>query len=94
MKKYHVELNQVKNLFYKKLPPYIVFKLVSWAKRVEMIGLPETRKITGFHDEPLQGQRIGQRSIRLNQSYRAIYKINEDEKIVLVIVIEVNKHDY
>ena len=59
-----------------------------------MIGLLETRKISGFHDEPLRGDRFSQRSIRLNRAYRAIYIVDEYEKIVTVKVIEVNKHEY
>ena len=35
----------------------------------------------GFHDEPLRGQRHGQRSIRLNRAYRAIYVISSDGSI-------------
>ncbi|MGZ3788855.1 MAG: type II toxin-antitoxin system RelE family toxin [Bacteriovorax sp.] len=59
-----------------------------------MIGLLETRKIADFYDEPLKGNRMGQRSIRFNRAYRAIYKADEDQKIVTVTVIEVHKHDY
>jgi proteic killer suppression protein len=59
-----------------------------------MVGLMETKKISGFHDEPLRGERINQRSIRLNRSYRAFYIVNEEEKKVIVTVIEVNKHEY
>ena len=42
------------------------------------MGLRETRKIKGYHDEPLQGDRKGQRSIRLNKAYRAFYIVKED----------------
>ncbi len=41
-------------------------------------GLSEVRKIPGYHDEPLKGKRKGQRSIRLNIAYRAIYAINKE----------------
>ena len=94
MKRYLVELDPVKHLFYKDLPIQIVQKLLFWAKRIEMVGLNETRKIPGFHDEPLKGDRAKQRSIRLNKSYRAFYEVEEDEKIITVIVVEVNKHEY
>ena len=94
MKHHQVELEQVKHLFNKVLPKEIVQKLRFWAKRVELIGLLETRKISGFHDEPLKGVRLGQRSIRLNRSYRAIYLINEEQLSITVIVIEVHKHEY
>lgn len=47
----------------------------------------------GYHDEPLKGARVGQRSIRLNRAYRAIYVIKNDG-IEFGSVEEVNKHDY
>jgi proteic killer suppression protein len=52
------------------------------------------RRIPGFHDEPLAGQRTGQRSIRLSISYRAIYEIRRDGSVEFASVEEVNKHDY
>ena len=60
---------------------------------IEYVGLAETRKIKGYHDEPLKGDRKGQRSIRLNQAYRAIY-VEEAGQVHLVIILEVNKHEY
>ncbi len=45
------------------------------------IGLSEVRKVPGYHDEPLKGQRKGQRSIRLSRSYRAIYVIEEEKNM-------------
>lgn len=68
-------------------------KFETWIKAVQEIGIEETRKITGYHDEPLKGKRAGQRSIRLNKSYRAIYVIGGDT-IYFIKVIEVNNHDY
>ena len=52
------------------------------------------RKIPGFHDEPLKGNRKGQRSIRLSKAYRAIYIIGQQGNIEIAEIIEVNKHDY
>mgnify|MGYP002361547724 CR=1 FL=1 len=60
---------------------------------VEHVGLEEVRKIPGYHDEPLRGRRSGERSIRLNRSFRAIYTIKMDT-IEFVQVTEVNKHEY
>jgi len=76
-----------------KLPDFIIDKLQTWILSVERIGLEETRKIPGYHDEPLQGKRSGQRSIRLNRSYRAIYRV-VNAKVKFVEVCEVNKHEY
>jgi proteic killer suppression protein len=52
------------------------------------------REIKSFHDEPLKGKRSGQRSIRLNKDYRAIYVINQDGGVEILEVQEVNKHEY
>jgi len=65
-----------------------------WVHSVQRDGLEETRKIRGYHDEPLQGTRQGQRSIRLNLSYRAIYEIGKDGVVELASVGELNKHEY
>jgi len=78
----------------RKVPQHVAVKLAAWAEAVEHDGLEEVRKIPGFHDEPLRGQRKGQRSIRLSQAYRAIYEIRADGTIDFVSVEEVNKHDY
>lgn len=78
----------------KKLPMYIVDKLQLWVDMVENQGLRESRKIPSFHDEPLQGNRRGQRSIRLSKAYRAIYIERNDNRIEFVDILEVNKHDY
>ena len=77
----------------KKVPMHIVNKLMAWVESVETEGVENVRKVPGFHDEPLHGQRTGQRSIRLSKAYRAIYRIVAD-KIEFVLIEEVNKHDY
>jgi proteic killer suppression protein len=77
----------------KLLPLGIAKRLRYWVENTSVQGLYETRKIPGYHDEPLQGARKGQRSIRLNRSYRAIYEIQCDG-VEFIMVTEVNKHDY
>ena len=79
----------------RKIPAQIRENLLIWARSVEMKGIGEIRKLKGYHDEPLKGTRQGQRSIRLNRSYRAIYEeTSPDGEITLIGVLEVNKHDY
>lgn len=78
----------------RKLPNHVVTKLLTWAQSVELKGLREIRKLSGYHDEPLKGIRQGQRSIRLNKGYRAIYIEEDDGSINLIIIEEVNKHEY
>lgn len=76
----------------KKIPQHIVRKFLKWAEQVEIIGIMGIRRISGYHDEPLFGERAGQRSIRLSKTYRAFY-IEHDDNIVIE-AIEVNKHEY
>lgn len=77
-----------------KLPRHIIESLEAWVDDVEERGLLEVRKTPGYHDEPLQGHRKGQRSLRLSRAYRAIYVIKSDNNIEFVSVEEVSKHDY
>ncbi len=75
------------------VPMQVLDKFEAWVQSVEAIGLEEVRKIPGFHDEPLKGKRTGQRSIRLNRAYRAIYVVSKGAA-EFVSVEEVNKHEY
>lgn len=77
-----------------KIPDYIKDKLLLWVDDVERIGIQHVRKVPGFHDEALKGDREGQRSIRLNKAYRAIYIESAEKAIIIISIIEVNKHDY
>ena len=79
-----------------RLPISILKQVRLWIAAVESEGLFETRKLPGYHDEPLKGKRQGQRSIRLNRAWRLIYEESksENETNLMVIVIEVNKHEY
>ena len=77
-----------------KLPDFISRKFQAWVIAVERDGMPSVRKLKAFHDEPLKGRRIGQRSVRLNRAYRVIYIEKANGQILIAQVIEVNKHDY
>jgi len=78
----------------KRLPIHIVRNLQRWALQVETLGIIEVRKVPGYHDEPLRGNRAGQRSIRLSKSYRAIYIEIDGHEINLISVEEIHKHEY
>jgi proteic killer suppression protein len=78
----------------RKVPYHVVKRLMFWARSVEVKGLRETRKIPGYHDEPLKGIRQGQRSIRLNKSYRAIYTVRMEGTVSVVVLEEGNHHEY
>ena len=76
------------------VPTQIARKLRAWIDDVQINGLEVARRRLGYHDEPLHGERRGQRSIRLNRAWRAIYIVTSDGDLELVEVREVNKHDY
>ena len=96
MKRYKVTLSKQAKKDLCLIPNRIRDSLFAWIKIVEKQGLLKARTILGYHDEPLSGGRKGQRSIRLNRSYRAFYITSDDSNtyIEILIVIEVNKHDY
>ena len=76
-----------------RVPQQIAEKFQLWADSIKLKGLNRVRQIPGYHDEPLKGKRVGQRSIRLNRSYRAIYEVI-DGNAIIIQVQEVTKHDY
>ena len=78
----------------KKLPDFIQASFYAWVSSVELSGLEKTRQRPGYHDEPLKGVRQGQRSVRLNRSYRSIYIEHKNGHLEFLEVIEVNKHEY
>lgn len=87
-----VEITDSASKQVRRLPLHIRESLQLWVATVRRIGIRETRKLPGYHDEPLKGARKGQRSIRLSRAYRAIYL--ELTTGLLMKVIEVNKHEY
>jgi len=58
---------------------------MAWASSVELEGIIEVRKISGFHYSPLKGNRFGQRSI---------YEERSKGTFNIIDVVEVNKIDY
>jgi proteic killer suppression protein len=74
----------------KRTPKQIVRKLRDWVLRVSTYGLREVAKIPGYHDEPLSGERKGQRSIRLSRLWRAIYHLVPQR----LTITTVTPHEY
>lgn len=91
---FEVYINRKAQNDLRSLPQPLLVKLRAWIDAVERLGLREVRRIPGYHDEPLRGRREGQRSIRLNRAYRAIYEIKSNGALEFVSIEEVNKHDY
>lgn len=89
-----VDLGKVARKQLKKVPRHIVENLGAWVDVVEVQGLEEARKIPGYHDERLYGERQSQRSIRLSRSYRAIYIVKTEGVVQFVSIEEITKHAY
>jgi plasmid maintenance system killer protein len=75
-----------------KLPLQVIKKYELWKDIVYRHGPEKLKEFPGFHDEKLKGDRLGQRSSRLNLQYRVIYMVEED--IITVYVLEINPHEY
>ncbi len=88
-----VDISRVSKVF-RKLPKHIEERFFDWVQSVEEKGIRATRIVPGYHDEPLKGQRFGERSVRLSRSYRIIYTESKTCNIVVIVVLEVNKHEY
>ncbi len=91
---YVVEFTKFAAKQIQRVPKPIQEAVFLWKEAVEKLGLPEVMKAKGYHDEPLKGQRKGQRSIRLNRAYRLIYTRDDQKEVTVVGVQEVNKHEY
>jgi proteic killer suppression protein len=90
----HTKVSSIKSFEkeLKKVPDFSRKKVMLWIFLVESNGLAQVMKSPGFHDEPLKGERKGQRSVRMNKAYRLIYRMIEDR--VHIELLEVHKHDY
>ncbi len=75
-----------------QIPPEVLRKYELWKDLVFRHGPEILKKFPGFHDEKLRGNRVGQRSSRLNLKYRVIYSV--DKQIVTVYVCEITPHVY
>ena len=74
----------------KSLPQHIKERFFNFIETIEDVGYIETLKYPSYKDESLIGKRKGQRSARLNRSYRVIYKLERED----IDILEINKHDY
>ena len=76
-----------------RTPKALVIKFQKWVDDIEKYGLEEVRKVRGWHDHSLKGDRAGQRAIYLNKKWRAVYAI-EGGEVKFVKVVEVHAHEY
>ena len=49
----------------------------------------DLRNLKGLNYKKLQGDREGQRSIRINDQYRIVFRISDDEKPPVITIIEI-----
>ena len=89
---WHIKEHRTIEKTISRLPLQVVKKYELWKDIVFRHGPDKLREFPGFHDEKLKGERVGQRSSKLNLQYRVIYLVEED--IVTVYVLEINPHDY
>ena len=90
---YRVKLDLVEEDLW-KIPHYVLLKLQRWVTLVESSGIDTVRKIPGYNDKLLKGRRLGQRSIRLSKGYRCFYREEQAENNKIIIILEINKHEY
>ena len=77
-----------------KLPKNILIKFQLWEREIEINGYLSMQQTIKYRDHALKGDRNGQRSSYLNWSWRVIYILDQEEKIHIIEVIEVNHHEY
>ena len=93
-KKCRVEVTKFAEKQLRRVPNEIFESFIYWKDLIHQGGLRKMRIIRSFHDEPLKGSRQGQRSSKLNQSYRVVYFEKDETEVIVICVIEVNKHEY
>lgn len=94
IKSHRVRITKFAEKQLRKLPRHIQEAAYAWVRAIGLDGLQNTRRIPGYQDEPLKGDRRGQRSVRLSRAYRLIYEEHDGGHLILVTVLEVNKHEY
>lgn len=94
MKRWSVSIAKRARRDFDRAPQRIQRALQEWVAAVEAEGMLQVRKIPGYHDEPLHGDRRGQRSVRLGRQWRAVYTESESAELIIVMVEEVTPHAY
>lgn len=49
----------------------------------------DLRNLKGLHYKKLQGDRKGQRSVRINDQYRIVFTLSDDEQPLVIRIIEI-----
>jgi proteic killer suppression protein len=88
----HISRGALKEI--KKIPRHILIKFDLWVEIIETDGYEAMKKVKGFNDHALVGDRKGQRSSYLSRSWRVIYRIDNMTNLIHIEVLEVHNHDY
>ncbi len=76
----------------RKIPKQVLKKYELWKDLIFRHGVNILKEFPGFNDELLKGNRKGQRSSRLNDQYRVIYRVDGEK--ISVFVLEISPHKY
>jgi proteic killer suppression protein len=77
----------------RKVPRHVQVSFFAWVDAVTHEGLEAVRKVPGYHDEPLAGDRVGTTLDTADQGFPRVYR-TEGTTAKLVRVIEINKQEY
>jgi addiction module RelE/StbE family toxin len=75
-----------------RLPKRIVEMYEFWKNVVSLSGPGALKEMSGFKDHLLKGNLEGYRASSLNDQYRVIYHVNQNE--IIIEVFDVNAHNY
>jgi|CXWL01.1.fsa_nt_gi addiction module RelE/StbE family toxin len=74
------------------VPANIVKRYEAWKAIVRSSGPNALRVLPGLRDHTLQGAWKGFRASYLNETWRVIYRI--ENEVVQVVVVRISAHDY
>jgi addiction module RelE/StbE family toxin len=89
---YKLEILKSADKTLKKAPVEIRDAFDAWKNVVQLQGVAGLKAINGYRDHALKGDWQGARSSSLNEQWRVIYLVVENE--VKIFVFEVTPHDY
>lgn len=76
----------------RRCPQQILEKYEAWKAHVRHGGPQVLKQLRGLKDEALKGNLEGFRSSRLSIQWRVIYRVQNEQ--VVVVVVSISPHDY
>ena len=79
-----------------RTPRLVVSALAFWKREIEENGIGLVQKVPTYRDHGLAGKlkKSGIRSVSLSYGYRAYYRLLREGTVQVVLVEDVNNHDY